>query len=247
VGGGPRNTWAVIDPGPDLPVHVEALLAAAPGPITAILVTHTHPDHSPAAASLAARTGAPVLGRIADHAANQDPGFRPTREPVHDERIAVDEGLVLRVIHTPGHASNHLCFLLESERTLFTGDHLMGASTVVIGPPDGDMSAYLESLRALVPLPLEWLAPGHGFLMAEPRRVIEGVIRHRLARETKVLQALNELGPADAGTLLAKVYDDVRPALHPVALRSLTAHLIKLRRDGSAALEGERWRALARS
>jgi len=245
VGGGPRNTWAVIDPGPDLPVHVEALLAAAPGPITAILVTHTHPDHSPAAASLAARTGAPVLGRIADHAANQDPGFRPTREPVHDERIAVDEGLVLRVIHTPGHASNHLCFLLEAERTLFTGDHLMGASTVVIGPPDGDMSAYLDSLRALLPRPIDWLAPGHGFLMAQPRKVIEGVVRHRLAREAKVVTALRELGPADVPTLLARVYDDVRPELHPVAARSLSAHLIKLRRDGLAAAEGERWRLLA--
>ncbi|MBU6270034.1 MAG: NUDIX hydrolase, partial [Betaproteobacteria bacterium] len=128
--------------------------------------------------------------------------------------------------------------------TLFTGDHLMGASTVVIGPPDGDMSAYLASLRALVPLALDWLAPGHGFLMAEPRRVIEGVIRHRLAREAKVMQALTELGPATAASLLARVYDDVRPALHPVALRSLTAHLIKLRRDGRAALEGEDWRAL---
>jgi glyoxylase-like metal-dependent hydrolase (beta-lactamase superfamily II)/8-oxo-dGTP pyrophosphatase MutT (NUDIX family) len=244
VGGGPRNTWAVIDPGPDLPVHVEALLAAAPGPITAILVTHTHPDHSPAAASLAARTGAPVLGRIADHAANQDPGFRPAREPVHDERIAVDEGLVLRVIHTPGHASNHLCFLLESERTLFTGDHLMGASTVVIGPPDGDMSAYLDSLRALLPRPIDWLAPGHGFLMAEPHRIIEGVVRHRLAREAKVVTALRELGPADLPTLLARVYDDVRPELHPVAARSLTAHLIKLRRDGLAMSEAEHWRLL---
>jgi glyoxylase-like metal-dependent hydrolase (beta-lactamase superfamily II)/8-oxo-dGTP pyrophosphatase MutT (NUDIX family) len=245
VGGGPRNTWAVIDPGPDLPTHVEAILAAAPGPITAILTTHTHPDHSPAAASLAARTGAPILGRIADHpGSNQDQSFNPTREPVHGERIAIDEGVVLRVVHTPGHASNHLCFLLEAERTLFTGDHLMGASTVVIGPPDGDMSAYLDSLRALLPLPIDWLAPGHGFLMADPRKVIEGVVRHRLAREAKVEAALRELGPTELPALLARVYDDVRPALHPVAARSLNAHLIKLRQEGRATTEGERWRAL---
>ena len=244
VGGGPANRWAVIDPGPSLGVHLEAVMAAAPGPISQILVTHTHPDHSPGAVELAARTGAPVLGRIADHAGNQDPTFSPARQPVHGERLSIDEGVSLRVLHTPGHASNHLCFLLEEEATLFTGDHLMGASTVVIGPPDGDMSAYLASLRALVPLALDWLAPGHGFLMAEPRRVIEGVIRHRLAREAKVMQALTELGPATAADLLARVYDDVRPALHPVALRSLTAHLIKLRRDGRAALEGEDWRAL---
>lgn len=245
VGGGVGNRWAVIDPGPDLPVHVDALIAAAPGPITTIVVTHTHPDHSPAAASLAARTGAPVLGRIADHPGNQDPGFAPARQLVDGERLTIDAGVTLRTIHTPGHASNHLCYLLEEEATLFTGDHLMGASTVVIGPPDGDMSAYLDSLRALLPLPLTWLAPGHGFLMAQPHRIIEGIVRHRLARESKVVAALEALGPADLPTLLARVYDDVRPELHPVAARSLSAHLIKLRRDGRARLDGERWSALA--
>ena len=149
VGGGPANRWAVIDPGPSLGVHLEAVMAAAPGPISQILVTHTHPDHSPGAVELAARTGAPVLGRIADHAGNQDPTFSPARQPVHGERLSIDEGVSLRVLHTPGHASNHLCFLLEEEATLFTGDHLMGASTVVIGPPDGDMSAYMASLQKL--------------------------------------------------------------------------------------------------
>ncbi|MBE0548236.1 MAG: MBL fold metallo-hydrolase, partial [Rubrivivax sp.] len=149
----------------------------------------------------------------------------------------------LRVIHTPGHASNHLCYLLEEERTLFTGDHVMQGSTVVINPPDGDMAAYLQALEALLAEDLQWLAPGHGFLVAEPQAVLRGLIRHRLGREAKVAVALQALGPCGIEPLLCAVYDDVPAALHPVAQRSLLAHLLKLQAQGAARAEGALWSA----
>jgi glyoxylase-like metal-dependent hydrolase (beta-lactamase superfamily II) len=242
VGGGPRNVWAVIDPGPPDPAHVDALLAAAPGPIETILVTHTHRDHSPAAALLKGCTGAAVAGRLADHAEWQDSSFVPDRLLHGGESLALD-GATLAVLHTPGHASNHLCYRLEEEKTLFTGDHVMQQSTVVINPPDGDMAAYLASLRALLDMDLDWLAPGHGFLMAPPRQAFEKIIAHRLKREAKVLAALHTHGPASAEDLLAPVYDDVPERMHPVALRSLTAHLLKLRDEGRALEQGGRWAA----
>jgi glyoxylase-like metal-dependent hydrolase (beta-lactamase superfamily II)/8-oxo-dGTP pyrophosphatase MutT (NUDIX family) len=244
VGGGPRNEWAVIDPGPSLAPHVEAILKAAPGPIRWILVTHTHQDHSPAANELRERTGAQVLGRIASYPQNQDPAFKPDRILAHGERLAIDQDTTLAVFHTPGHASNHLCYLLEQERMLFTGDHVMQTSTVVIGPPDGDMTAYLDSLRALLKVELSWFAPGHGFLMAQPHKALEGIVAHRLRREAKVLEAVTELAGADTDALLARVYDDVKPGLHPVARRSLTAHLQKLVADGRVRQENDRWSAI---
>lgn len=245
LGGGARNEWAVIDPGPLHAAHVDAILAAAPGPIRWIFATHTHNDHSPACVPLKARTGAIVHGRVADHAEWQDASFAPD-VPLHGgERFELPgpDGActTLRAIHTPGHASNHICYLLEEEKLLFTGDHVMQLSTVVINPPDGDMAAYLASLRALAGLDLEWLAPGHGFLMAQPQRAIEAIVAHRLKREAKVVAALRALGPADADTLLARVYDDVKPQLLAMALRSLRAHLFKLRDEGAAAERDGRW------
>jgi glyoxylase-like metal-dependent hydrolase (beta-lactamase superfamily II)/8-oxo-dGTP pyrophosphatase MutT (NUDIX family) len=234
VGGGPRNEWAVIDPGPAEERHIDAILAAAPGPIRRIFATHTHLDHSPGCAMLKARTGAPVHGRIAEHPEWQDSSFAPDVRLAGGERFVIDDHVTLGVIHTPGHASNHLCYRLEEEKTLFTGDHVMQLSTVVINPPDGDMAAYLGSLRALCGEDLDWLAPGHGFLMAQPRAAFEKIIAHRLQREAKVLASLRELGDADEQTLLARVYDDVPERLHPVALRSLRAHLVKLRAEGAA-------------
>lgn len=234
VGGGPDNTWAVIDPGPAQGGVVDALIAAAPGPIRWILVTHTHMDHSPAAAELKARTGAELLGRLPEHAGGQDPGFAPDRVLQDGERLALQEGVTLRVIHTPGHASNHLCYLLEEERTLFTGDHVMQGSTVVIRPPDGDMGAYLASLRLLLTHELDWLAPGHGFLVGNPREAIQSLVRHRLGREERVVAALQAVGPASADQLLDRVYADVDPRLHSIAIDSLRAHLFKLRQDGVA-------------
>ena len=241
VGDAVRGRWTVIDPGPADPEHLRALQAAAPGPIERILVTHTHKDHSPGAAELARATGAPVLGRRALHPQGQDESFEPQREVADGEVFPVGEGLALKAVHTPGHASNHLCFLLPHERMLFTGDHVMQGSTVVINPPDGDMAAYLDALRGLLELPLDWLAPGHGFLVAQPRAVIEALIRHRLARESRVLEAMRALAPAPLEVLLPRVYADVPPALHPMARRSLLAHLMKLQGEGIAALEDGAW------
>ncbi len=233
---------AVIDPGPDEEAHLEAIIAAAPAPVRWILVTHTHKDHSPAAPKLAARCGAPLLGMIARHPEWQDASFVPDHVLAHGQRIAIGPHTTLRVIHTPGHASNHLCYLLEEEKTLFTGDHVMQGSTVVINPPDGDMAAYLDSLRALLAEDLEWLAPGHGFLIERPRVALERLIAHRLAREAKVAEALAALGPCRIEDLLVRVYDDVPQHKLPIAQRSLTAHLLKLAADGRAREEGDRWR-----
>jgi glyoxylase-like metal-dependent hydrolase (beta-lactamase superfamily II)/8-oxo-dGTP pyrophosphatase MutT (NUDIX family) len=246
VGDGTSGGWTVIDPGPDLPGHGQALLAAAAGVggrIERILVTHTHRDHSPAARALAAATGAPVWGRVAAFPEGQDPSFLPAHTPAHGECITLGAGCTLRVVHTPGHASNHLCYLLEEERLLFTGDHVMQGSTVVINPPDGDMVAYLGSLQALLAEDLEWLAPGHGFLVAEPHAVLRALIAHRLKREAKVLVALQATHRASLAELLPRVYDDVPAALHPVAARSLLAHLLKLEHDGVAAHGGGHWSA----
>jgi glyoxylase-like metal-dependent hydrolase (beta-lactamase superfamily II)/8-oxo-dGTP pyrophosphatase MutT (NUDIX family) len=246
IGGANAERWAVIDPGPALDAHVDAIAAAAPGPIDRIFVTHTHKDHSPAALALQKRTGATLLGLQARHPEWQDGTFVPDVTLHGGERIALADGTHLSVIHTPGHASNHLCYLLEEEKTLFTGDHVMQASTVVINPPDGDMAAYIASLRQVADLDLEWLAPGHGFLMGEPRKAIEAIVAHRLRREAKVVDALGRLGPAPATALLGSVYADVPPHLHAVAMRSLTAHLLKLRDDGRADESAGEW-ALARA
>jgi glyoxylase-like metal-dependent hydrolase (beta-lactamase superfamily II) len=224
---------------------VQAVLAAAPGPIRWIFVTHTHKDHSPASAALQAASGARTHGQVAAFPEWQDTAFRPDQALAGGERFDLPGRSTLRVIHTPGHASNHLCYLLEEEKLLFTGDHVMQASTVVINPPDGDMRAYLASLAELLNEDLEWLAPGHGFLMAQPRRAMEAIIAHRGRREAKVLLALNELGTTsavEAEALLARVYDDVPARLHPVAMRSLTAHLLKLRAEDRVRQQGGGWR-----
>jgi glyoxylase-like metal-dependent hydrolase (beta-lactamase superfamily II) len=221
---------AVIDPGPAIDAHVEAVIKAAGARIRWILVTHTHTDHSPAAALLKAKTGAELMGMPPPQFGNQDQSFRPDRVLVHGERIDL-AGCVLRVIHAPGHASNQLCYLLEEEKLLFTGDHVMQGSTVVINPPDGDMRVYLDSLRQLKEEDIEWFAPGHGFLMGNPQEALERLLIHRLGRENKVLKAVREAGSAALEALVPAVYDDVSPRLHPVASRSLLAHLIKLKEE----------------
>jgi glyoxylase-like metal-dependent hydrolase (beta-lactamase superfamily II)/8-oxo-dGTP pyrophosphatase MutT (NUDIX family) len=240
----PRQ-WTVIDPGPESAPHLQALLAAAqPGRIVQILVTHTHRDHSPGALALAQATGAPVLGRTATHPEWQDTSFAPQRELQHQERLHLGDGATLRVLHTPGHASNHLCYLLEEESLLFTGDHVMQGSTVVINPPDGDMVAYLAALQALLSEPLQWLAPGHGFLVDRPHEVLRGLLAHRLKRHQKVSDALAQRGQASLDDLLPAVYDDVPAALHGVAKRSLLAHVLKLQHEGQAVFDegSTRWR-----
>lgn len=233
IGAPGSDDWALLDPGPDDAAHVRALLEAAPGRITRILVTHTHKDHSPGAAAIREATGAPTYGLVAAHPEWQDTGFKPTHTLRGGERLALGEGVTLRVLHTPGHASNHLCYLLEEEKLLFTGDHLMQGSTVVINPPDGDMAVYLRALEQLLALDLDWLAPGHGFLIDQPHALIRKTIAHRLGREAKVLAALSA-APQSESALLATVYADTPAPLHAVALRSLRAHLLKLQADGRA-------------
>jgi glyoxylase-like metal-dependent hydrolase (beta-lactamase superfamily II)/8-oxo-dGTP pyrophosphatase MutT (NUDIX family) len=232
---------ALIDPGPAIDSHVEALLKAAAGQIRWILCTHTHMDHSPAAKRIGEATGAIVMGRPAPPGTNQDQGFAPDRVLEHGERIACGP-VTLRAIHTPGHASNHLCYLLEETRMLFTGDHVMQGSTVVINPPDGDMRAYLASLEMLLAEDIAILAPGHGYLIGRPHREVSRLIAHRMAREAKVVAAMQKLGPAALDALVPEVYADVSPRLYPVAARSLSAHLDKLIAERRALLQDGRWR-----
>jgi glyoxylase-like metal-dependent hydrolase (beta-lactamase superfamily II)/8-oxo-dGTP pyrophosphatase MutT (NUDIX family) len=241
IGGGPRNEWALLDPGPADDAHVRALLAALPGRLRWIFVTHTHPDHSPAAVALRSATGAAVHGMPPAHAEWQDATFHPDGALRGGEIFHLPGNRTLQAIHTPGHAGNHLCYHLHEERLLFTGDHVMQHATVVINPPDGDMTAYLASLRELETLDVDWLAPGHGFLMARPRAAIRAIIEHRLRREARVLAALRPES-AEVDGLLATVYADVRPELLGVARRSLLAHLIKLHAEGRALEEQGRWK-----
>ena len=220
---------AVIDPGPEAASHLEKLLQFRH--IQWILCTHTHLDHSPGAAALKAATGAQILGRTAPE--GQDASFRPDIVLENGQRVDLGE-FSLRVIHTPGHASNHVCYLLEQTRMLFTGDHVMQGSTVVINPPDGDMRAYLQSLDKLLGEDLAVLAPGHGYLIGAAHKEIRRLIAHRLGREKKVIGGLARLGEASIEELLPVVYDDVPLHIHRWAARSLCAHLDKLVAEGAA-------------
>lgn len=236
---------AVIDPGPDDPAHVAAILAAGAGRIRLILCTHTHVDHCSAAVALAKATGATLIGRAAPET-DHDVRLSFDRTVADGDTVQID-GLLLRAVHTPGHASNHVCFLLESTGMLFSGDHIVQGSTVVIWPPDGNMRAYIDSLRRLAALDIAVLAPGHGYLLGDPRLQAQRLIRHRLARESKVRLALQEAGGgASLAMLLPRVYDDVPAALHPVAAHSLQAHLEKLVEDGEVSCAGDRY-SLARA
>jgi glyoxylase-like metal-dependent hydrolase (beta-lactamase superfamily II) len=218
---------AVIDPGPDDESHLDAVAAAGDERIRWILVTHTHPDHAPGAAGLKRRTGARVHGFVARD------GFEPDVVIGDGFRIAGPE-FALRAVHTPGHASNHLCYLLEDEDVLFSGDHIMSGSTVVITPPDGDMAVYLDSLALVRGLPLRGIAPGHGPFIDSPVAKIDEYVSHRLGRERKVLDALAATGPATVDALVPVVYADVPEDRHPIARNSLWAHLRKLEGDGRA-------------
>ncbi len=224
---------AVLDPGPAIPAHVEAILAAGEGRIRWIVCTHTHPDHSPAWQAVAAATGAEVIGAKPWDDMYQDDTFAPDRELAHDDRLDTPE-FSLRAVHTPGHVGNHFCFFLEEERMLFAGDHIMNGSTVVIVPPSGDMKAYIESLQLLLRYPLKFIAPGHGEVMDDPVAVVEWLVKHRLHRERKVIEGLERTGRTSAEALVKVVYDDVASSLHKMAIHSLTAHLIKLLKERRA-------------
>jgi glyoxylase-like metal-dependent hydrolase (beta-lactamase superfamily II) len=236
-----RRELAVIDPGPESAPHLAVLLDAIGGRLKWILCTHTHRDHSPCAHALKRETGAELLGfaTVPDDG-RQDAAFRPDRALAEGDALETPE-FTLRAVHTPGHASNHLCYLLEGAGLLFTGDHVMQGSTVVISPPDGDMAIYLQSLERLLALDLTAFAPGHGRVIEAPQEEVRRLIAHRLKREQKVIDALGRKTPATLDDLLPLVYDDVPERIHAVARRSLAAHLIKLERNGRVEEERGRW------
>jgi glyoxylase-like metal-dependent hydrolase (beta-lactamase superfamily II) len=235
-----EETVALIDPGPAIDSHIEAILKTVGDKLRWVCVTHTHGDHSPAAQPIAAATGAELIGNTIENDGYQDTSFISQRTMQHDGQLQCEE-YRLRALLTPGHVSNHICYLVEQERLLFTGDHIMGGSTVVIIPPAGDMQHYLASLEMLLGHDLAALAPGHGAVIAQAHDEIRGIIAHRLKRERKVVEVLGAQGPCRIGVLLPVVYDDVDPVLHPMAEKSLLAHLLKLSADGRAARREEDW------
>jgi glyoxylase-like metal-dependent hydrolase (beta-lactamase superfamily II) len=261
-----RSEVAVVDPGPDHEGHRAALLAAvaARGTLRWILVTHTHRDHAPGAAKLAEATGARMVGFGPSDDFVPDlcvgGGWRLTLPVAGAEGPHGPEGpdttVTLEAVHTPGHASNHLCWLLQESRALLTGDHVMHGSTVVIHPPDGDLGAYLASLALVRDLdpPLDRLAPGHGRLMEDVSGVLDALIAHRLGRHARVASALSAAGEATVEDLLPQVYADVSEAQRTPARSSLWAHLRFLAGEGRAEASGEavgqdtittRWRWVA--
>lgn len=224
---------AVIDPGPDQPEHLDAIAAAVGDRAKWIVVTHTHPDHSPGAEPLRQRLRPDVL--VLGFEPRE--GFDPDASIGDGHRIDADE-FTLRAVHTPGHAGNHLCYVLEEERLLFSGDHIMNGSTVVITPPDGNMATYFASLELVRALGVEAIAPGHGGLIDDPTGKIDEYLAHRRQREEKVAAALAAAaGPATVAELLPVAYDDVDEVRHNIATFSLWAHLQKLVADGRATAD----------
>jgi glyoxylase-like metal-dependent hydrolase (beta-lactamase superfamily II) len=239
---------AVIDPGPDLAEHVDAILTATAGArIAAILCTHTHRDHSPASRPLAAATGAPIIGcaplAIEDDGPRSDAAFDfdyvPDRVLEHGEQLE-GEGWTLEAVATPGHTSNHLCFALLGTGILFTGDHVMGWSTTVVSPPDGDMTRYMESLDRLLARDDRRYFPAHGPAVDKPHRHVRSLVTHRRMRERQILAQL-EAGQGRIPAMVEAMYRDVDPRLHPAAGRSVLAHLLDLERRGLVREEGEGW------
>ena len=234
---------AVLDPGPVIAAHIDKIQEDAGAPIRWILVTHTHPDHSPAAAVLARETGAELLGRPPPDGEHQDMTFKPDRVLQDGERITVD-GVDIEAIHTPGHASNHVCYRHTDLDWIFTGDHVIDGSTVVIDPPDGNMKDYIAALEKVRDMRPAALAPGHGEVIHDPDRAINWIIDHRLAREAKVEDALRSNPGLSTIALVPHVYKDVDKKLYGWAERSLLAHLLKLESDGAAVKNNEIWFAI---
>ena len=239
---------AVIDPGPDEAEHLDALVEAiGTARVVAICCTHTHRDHSPAAAPLAARTGAPIIGcaplTLDDTGPRSDaafdPSYRPDRVLADGESIA-GNGWTLVAIATPGHTSNHLCFALPESGALFTGDHVMGWSTSVVSPPDGDMTDYMLSLQKLQERDDRIYYPAHGPAVDKPRQLVRGMMGHRRSREKQILRQIGE-GHTQIGAMVPRMYKGVDERLWPAAGRSVHAHLIDLARRGLVQNTGEDW------
>jgi glyoxylase-like metal-dependent hydrolase (beta-lactamase superfamily II) len=239
---------AVIDPGPDDPAHVEALVAAVAGErVAAIVCTHTHRDHSPASRALAAATGAPIVGcaplALEDEGPRADASFdfayAPDRVLANGERLE-GAGWALEAVATPGHTSNHLCFHLKEAGALFSGDHVMGWSTTIVSPPDGDMRAYMASLDLLLTRDDSVYYPAHGPAIEAPRDHVRKLIAHRRMRERQILDALGD-GGSRIEAMVPSLYRDVDPRLHPAAVRSVLAHLVDLEGRGLVAARGELW------
>ena len=229
----------VIDPGPALHEHIEVIIQASAN-IKQILLTHTHPDHSPGTRLLQDNIGVPVFALITESSKDQDITFTPERILIDGEIIA-NEYYSIEVIHTPGHASNHLCYLLKDEKLLFTGDHIMDGSTVVIASPDGSMQDYIDSLAKLKEYDLNKIAPGHGELIDEPYAIVDWIIKHRFERESKVIDVLKQHNSGDLNTLVKDIYADVDSMLHPVAKWSLESHLIKLMDEGVVTRKNDKF------
>jgi len=243
-----RGEVAVIDPGPGLAEHVEAILAATRDErITAILCTHTHRDHSPAARILRAATGAPVIGCAAltleDDGPRADAAFDPDYRPdrvLADGECVSGPGWTLEAVATPGHTSNHLCFALRESRALFSGDHVMGWSTTVVSPPDGDMADYMRSLDKLAGRDDRIYYPAHGDPVTDPQRFVRAIATHRRQRERQILDLLEqEAQPIPA--MVASMYRGIDPRLHGAAGRSVLAHLIDLEARDRVWRDGENW------
>lgn len=236
---------AVIDPGPDDDAHIDAIIAAiAERRVVAIMCTHTHRDHSPAAAPLAARTGAPIVGCaplvLDTDLPRSDESFDTTYAPhrvLADGEAMRGSGWTLTAVATPGHTSNHLCFALEESGALFTGDHVMGWSTSVVVPPDGDMGDYLASLEKLLAREDRVYHSAHGAAIEKPRQLVRGMIGHRRQRENQILRLMaEEARPVSA--FIPAMYKGLDPRLVPAAEMSVTAHLIDLEKRGLAARNG---------
>ncbi|WP_342359749.1 MBL fold metallo-hydrolase [Terrarubrum flagellatum] len=234
-----RGTVAILDPGPDDAGHVDKLIAATSGEIIShIVVTHTHRDHSPAARLLAARTGAPIVGcapyvskaESASEGVRLDASHDLAHEPsqiLRDGDSISSPGWMLVAIETPGHASNHVCFSLPEENTLFSGDHVMAWSTSIVSPPDGSMADYMASLDKLRGRDEAIYWPGHGDAVRQPQRFVRGLINHRRQRESAILARL-QAGDRTIAEIVPALYSGVPKHLHPAAGQSVLAHLIDL-------------------
>ena len=234
------NDITLVDPGPAISEHIDNLINLCGNKLNRIFVTHTHNDHSPAAKIIADKLKIPVYGNYAKFSNYQDTSFKPDFS--FDDKMEFDfEDSNIVAIHTPGHASNHFCFYIKQSGCLITGDHIMSGSTVVIGPPDGNMHEYIQSLKKLKEYKIKYIAPGHGSNIDQPNKAIDWIINHRLKREEKVLDKMIQLKHANLDRLVKSVYDDVDVALHPIAKASLEAHLIKLELEKKVLRNKDEW------